>query len=212
MGANVVIASSNAERVQNAVRTLGERAQGHTLDLSDEQAIACFFKTIGEFDHLVFTAGDTLSLNELATADLQKARQVFELRYWAVVAAVKYGSPCIRSGGSIVLTTGSAAWRPQKGWVFAASVCGTIEALTRALAVELAPIRVNAVAPGVVRTDLWRNMSQDAREEFYRSVGEQVLVGRVGEVDDIAQSYLYLMQEGYSTGQTILVDGGSVLV
>ena len=128
------------------------------------------------------------------------------------MAAVKYANPRLRKGGSIVLTTGSAGRRPQKGWVFDASVCGSIEALTRALAVELAPIRVNAVCPGVVRTNLWRNISEEAREEFYRSVGSQLLVGRVGEVEDIAHAYLYLMQEGYSTGQTVIVDGGSVLV
>jgi NAD(P)-dependent dehydrogenase (short-subunit alcohol dehydrogenase family) len=78
--------------------------------------------------------------------------------------------------------------------------------------VELAPIRVNAVCPGVVRTDLWQKMSDEAREEFYQSVGGQMLVGRVGEVEDIAQTYLYLMQEGYSTGQTVVVDGGTMLV
>jgi NAD(P)-dependent dehydrogenase (short-subunit alcohol dehydrogenase family) len=212
MEADVVIASSNPERVRKAIATIGERAQGQALDLSDEQEIRRFFEKLGDFDHLVFTAGDTLQLNELAATDLQKARETFELRYWAAVAAVKYASPNLRKGGSIVLTTGSAGRRPQKGWVFAASLCGSIEALTRALAVELAPIRVNAVCPGVVRTNLWQNMSEPAREEFYRTVGQQMLVGRVGEVEDIAQAYLYLLQEGYSTGQTVVVDGGSILV
>src|ERR1700722_13094230 len=113
MGADVVIASSNPERVQRAVATIGERAQGHALDLSDEQGIRSCMEKIGDFDHLVFTAGDTLTLNERATTDLQKARQAFELRYWAVVAAVKYGSPRIRKGGSIVLTTGSAGRRSE---------------------------------------------------------------------------------------------------
>jgi NAD(P)-dependent dehydrogenase (short-subunit alcohol dehydrogenase family) len=127
-GAEIVIASSNPERVQNAVQKL-------------------------EGDHLVFTAGDSLHLHDLATTDLKQARRAFELRYWAALAAVKYGSGSIRNGGSIVLTTGVAGQRPHKGWVVAASVCGTIEALTRALALELAPIRVNAVSPGVVRTN-----------------------------------------------------------
>jgi len=125
---------------------------------------------------------------------------------------VKYGSPHLRKGGSIVLTTGSAGRRPQKGWVFASSLCGTVEALTRALAMELAPIRVNAVCPGVVRSNLWQNMSEEAREEFYRTVGNQLLTGRVGEVEDIAQAYLYLMREQYSSGQIVVVDGGSMLV
>jgi len=129
-----------------------------------------------------------------------------------VLAAVKYGSPRIRRGGSIVLTTGIAGQRPQKGWVIAASVCGTVEALTRALAVELAPIRVNAVSPGVVRTNLWQNMTMVEREQLYESVGNRLPVGRVGEPHDIAHAYLFLMQEGFSTGQVVVVDGGTALV
>jgi NAD(P)-dependent dehydrogenase (short-subunit alcohol dehydrogenase family) len=211
-GAKVVIASSNAERVQKAVESLGNNAQGHSVDLSDESAVETLFAKLGAFDHLVFTAGDGLRLHDLATTDLQQARGAFELRYWAALAAVKYGSKSIRKGGSIVLTTGIAGRRPRKGWVVVASVCGTIEALTRALAVELAPIRVNAVCPGVVRTNLWQNMAAAERERLYESVGSSLLVGRVGEAHDIAQAYLFLMQEEFSTGQTLVVDGGTALV
>ena len=214
LGAQIVIASSNAERVQKAVESLGNNGQGHTLDLSDEQAVETLFSKVGAFDHLVFTAGDSLHLQDLATTDLKQARRAFELRYWAALAAVKYGSKNIRKGGSIVLTTGVAGQRPHKGWVVAASVCGTIEALTRALALELAPIRVNAVSPGVVRTNLWQNMNMNSseREQFFESAGKSLPVGRVGEAHDIARAYLFLMKEGYATGQTVVVDGGAVLV
>jgi NAD(P)-dependent dehydrogenase (short-subunit alcohol dehydrogenase family) len=211
-GARAIIASSNADRVKQAVATLDGNAEGHALDLSNERDIQNFFQKIGDFDHLVFTAGDTLQLNELAATDLTKARHAFELRYWAALAAVKYASPHIRKDGSIVLTTGVAGRRPHKGWTVAASVCGTIEALTRALAVELAPIRVNAVSPGVVRTNLWQNMSVKDRDQLYDRVGKSLPVGRVGEAHDVAQAYVFLMQEGFSTGQTIVVDGGTVLV
>src|SRR5258706_620654 len=210
-GASVVIASSSAERVQKAVESVGGKAQGQALDVSDERTVATFFAKLGAFDHLVFTAGDSLHLHDLATTDLQQARRAFELRYWAVLAAVKYGSRNIRKGGSVVLTTGVAGQRPQKGWVIAASVCGTIDALTRALAVELAPIRVNAVSPGVVRTNLWQNMSSAEREQLFESVGRRLPVGRVGEAHDIAQAYLFLMKEEFATGQTVFVDGGTVL-
>ena len=211
-GATAIIASSNAERVKQAVATLDEKAEGYALDLSKEGDIHSFFQKIGDFDHLVFTAGDTLQLNELAATDLTEARHAFELRFWAALAAVKYASPHLRKDGSIVLTTGVAGQRPHKGWTVAASVCGTIEALTRALAVELAPIRVNAVCPGVVRTNLWQNMNADAREQLYESVGKSLLVGRVGEACEIARAYLFLIQEGYSTGQIVVLDGGAVLV
>jgi NAD(P)-dependent dehydrogenase (short-subunit alcohol dehydrogenase family) len=94
----------------------------------------------------------------------------------------------------------------------AASVCGTIEALTRALAIELAPIRVNAVSPGVVRTNLWQSMNAVDRESLYENVGKSLPVGRVGEAHDVAKAYLFLMEEGFATGQTVVVDGGTVLV
>jgi len=211
-GAKVVIASSSAERVQKAVESIGREVQGQVVDVSDQRAVATLFSRLGPFDHLVFTAGDSLHLHDLASTDLQQARHAFELRYWAALAAVKYASPHIRQGGSVVLTTGIAGQRPHKGWVIAASVCGTIEALTRALAIELAPIRVNAVSPGVVRTNLWQNMSAEEREQLYETVGKSLPVGRVGEASEIAQAYLFLLQEGFGTGQTIVVDGGAVLV
>ena len=210
-GARAIIASSNADRVEQALATLDGKAEGHTLDLSNERDIQTIFQKIGDFDHLVFTAGDTLQLNALMATDLTKARHAFELRYWAALAAVKYASPHIRQDGSIVLTTGVAGRRPRKGWTVAASICGTIEALTRALAVELAPIRVNAVCPGVVRTNLWNNMQEQDREAMYENASEHLLVGRVGEASEIARAYLFLMQQGYSTGQTIVVDGGAAL-
>jgi NAD(P)-dependent dehydrogenase (short-subunit alcohol dehydrogenase family) len=211
-GAKVVVVSSNAERLQKAIKSIGGEAEGQAVDVSDERAVETFFKKLGAFDHLVFTAGDSLSVQDFATTDLKQARRAFELRYWSALAAVKYGSPQIRKGGSIVLTTGVAGQRPHKGWVVAASVCGTIEALTRALAIELAPIRVNAVSPGVIRTNLWQNMDADQREQLYESVAKSLPVGRVGEAHDVAQAYLFLMREGFSTGQTVVVDGGTLLV
>jgi len=211
-GAEVVIVSSNAGRVQEAIQSIRGKARGQAVDVSDEKAVESFFTNLGVFDHLVFTAGDSLHLHRLADTDLKQARRAFELRYWSALATVKYGSSHIRKGGSIVLTTGIAGQRPQSGWVVAASVCGTIEALTRALAVELAPIRVNAVSPGVVRTNLWQGMSSAEREQLFESVGKSLPVGRVGEAHDIAQAFLFLMKEGFSTGQTVVVDGGTVLV
>jgi NAD(P)-dependent dehydrogenase (short-subunit alcohol dehydrogenase family) len=211
-GAKVVIASSSAERVQKAIASVGGEVEGHAVDLADERAVENFFEKLGRFDHLVYTAGDSLALHDLASTDLKKARHAFELRYWSALAAVKYGSPNIQKGGSIVMTTGIAGQRPHKGWVVAASVCGTIEALTRALAIELAPIRVNAVSPGVVRTELWQNMSAAEREQMYETVGNSLPVGRVGEPHDIAQAYVFLMHEGFATGQIVVVDGGTVLV
>jgi NAD(P)-dependent dehydrogenase (short-subunit alcohol dehydrogenase family) len=211
-GATVVIASSRQARIDAALATLPAGTQGHVLDLADGDATQALFARLGSFDHLVFTAGETLQLGSLATTDVDAARRFFALRYWGAYCAAKYGSSNIRKGGSIVFTSGIAGQRPQAGWALGASICAAMEGLTRALAVELAPIRVNIVSPGVVRTPLWANMAEADRKALYHETAERLPVGHVGDADEIAEAYLYLMRQGYSTGQVLVVDGGAVLV
>jgi NAD(P)-dependent dehydrogenase (short-subunit alcohol dehydrogenase family) len=211
-GATVVVASSRSQRVESALAMLQGKGKGEVVDLTDESQVGALFERIGAFDHLVYSAGETLHLETLDKMQIDQARGFVNLRFWGALTAVKYGSPHIRPGGSITLTSGVAALRPHKGWTVAASICGAMEALTRALAVELAPIRVNAVCPGVVKTELWGAMAESDRAAMYRDIGQKLPVGRVGEADDLARAYLYLMQESYSTGQVIVVDGGAVLV
>jgi NAD(P)-dependent dehydrogenase (short-subunit alcohol dehydrogenase family) len=211
-GAAVVIVSSRQARIDEALAALPANAEGRAVDLTDETAIKALFAGLGTFDHLVFTAGETLQLGLLAETDIAAARGFFDLRYWGAYMTAKYGSPNIRAGGSIVFTSGLAGARPHPGWSLGASICMAMEGLTRALAVELAPVRVNIVSPGVVKSPLWSTMSDAARDTFYQQAGERLLVGHVGAVDEIAQAYLYLMQQTYGTGQVLGVDGGGGLV
>jgi NAD(P)-dependent dehydrogenase (short-subunit alcohol dehydrogenase family) len=211
-GAAVVVASSRSQRVESALAALQGKAEGEVVDLADESQVRALFERLGAFDHLVYSAGETLYLETLYKMQIDQARGFANLRLWGAFMAAKYGGPHIQPGGSITLTNGVAALRPHKGWTVAASICGAMEALTRALAVELAPIRVNAVCPGVVKTELWAGMTESDRAAMYRDIGRKLPVGRVGEADDLAETYLYLMQEGYSTGQVIVVDGGGMLV
>ena len=210
LGAELVVASSNPDRIREVLAAL-PGAEGQAVDLTDEAAVRQFFDRIGAFDHLVFTAGESLQLGPLADTALNAARRFFELRYWGALTAAKYGAPHIRPGGSIVFTSGIAGARPQAGWALGASICAAMEGLTRALAVELAPLRVNIVSPGFVRTPLWRGMPEADREAMYAAAEAKLPVGRVGEAADIAQAYLFLMQQGFATGQTLIVDGGGVL-
>ena len=143
-GAIVVIASSRKARIDGALATLPAGTQGHVLDLADGEATQALFARLGSFDHLVFTAGETLQLGSLATTDVDAARRFFALRYWGAYCAAKYGSSSIREGGSIVFTSGIAGQRPRPGWSIASSICAAMEGLTRALAVELAPISLNS--------------------------------------------------------------------
>ncbi|MFJ9814809.1 SDR family oxidoreductase [Streptomyces sp. NPDC101151] len=211
-GAEVVVASRRQESVDAALKRLPDSAEGHVLDATDEASVRGFFERIGGFDHLVYTAGESLLLESLAETDLVRARRFLDTRLWGAYSAVKYGADSIREGGSVVLTTGTAGRRPMPGTTAAAALCGAMESLTRALALELAPVRVNVVSPGLVRTDLWRELPQVEREGLFRSSAESLPVGRVGEPADVAEAYLYLMRGGYSTGSVVLVDGGGALV
>jgi NAD(P)-dependent dehydrogenase (short-subunit alcohol dehydrogenase family) len=211
-GSSVVVVSSRAQSVANALATLGERAEGHAVDLTDEAAVQGLFERLGAFDHLVYTAGDSLQMGMLAETGIDAVRKAFEVRVFAAISAARCAVPHLRPGGSVVLTGGVASLRPLKGWTMAASVCGAMDAFTRALAVELAPVRVNLVSPGFVRTPLWDNIPQAQREAMYADVGAALPVGRLGEPQDIAHTYVYLMTNPYTTGQVVVVDGGGVLV
>ena len=211
-GASVIVASSKKGNVERALAELPANAEGHVLDITQESAVRDFFSTIGEFDHLAYTAGESLDLGEFATLHSERAHRFFEIRFWGAMAAAKYAVKRIRSTGSITLTSGIIGLRPQKRWVMAAAIMGALEAATRALAIELAPVRVNLVCAGLVRTELWRNMTEADRNSLFESAGKALPVGRVGEPEDLAESYLYLMHERFSTGAMIVVDGGGSLV
>lgn len=211
-GAAVIIVSSSKQRVDDALSQLPPGSEGYGVDLSAEDNIRQFFNQIGRFDHLVYTAGENISLGNMAETSPEDAKRFFNVRYWGAFAAVKYAADQINADGSIVLTGGIAGARPGKGWGVAASICCAMEGFTRAMAVELAPVRVNLVAPGVVKTNLWNSLPQADREGLYTNVGNMLPVGRVGEPEDIAPAYLYLMTQRYGTGQCLVVDGGNVLV
>lgn len=210
-GAEVTVASSRQSSVDRALTHLPPTAGGAVVNLNGSGRARAVFEELGEIDHMVFTAGESLALTPLDELDLEEARRFFGLRYFGALAAVQAATPYLRLGGSITLTSGTAAARGGPGWAVPASICGATEALTRSLAVELAPLRVNAVAPGLVRSPLWQGMDEGERELMYQQRGASIPAGRVGEVHDAASAYLYCMTQRWATGTVVLVDGGSVL-
>lgn len=211
-GAKIVIVSSNQQRIDAALAELPSDSEGYAVDLSKEQNIEDFFNKIGAFDHLVFSAGENLTLNAIAKTNIDQARDFFTLRFWAPFAAIKYGASSINAGGSISLTSGTASARPGAGWSVASAICGAMEGFVRAMAVELAPVRVNCVVPGVIKTPLWDSMPESDREGLYQYVSNAVLAKRVGEAEDVAEGFIYLMKQKHGTGQSLVIDGGTLLV
>jgi NAD(P)-dependent dehydrogenase (short-subunit alcohol dehydrogenase family) len=183
------------------------------LDVTDEASVERFFAGAGAFDHIAFTAGDWGGPRRgpLAELDISAAAQLFRVRYWGAVAVAKHGAKSIPPGGSLTLTNGMIAHRPAKGSAIATSMAGAIEHLTRALAVELSPVRVNCVCPGLIRTGVWDSIPEDKREAQLASMTKRQLIQRAGEPNEAAEAYLYLMRAGYTTGQVLHVEGGSAL-
>jgi NAD(P)-dependent dehydrogenase (short-subunit alcohol dehydrogenase family) len=210
-GAQLVIASSQKKHVDEAVSMLSG-AEGHVIDLSDIAAIEALFGKIGQFDHLAYTAGEALTVGPVTAVSAEAAKKRFDVRFWGAYFSAKFGAPNIRPGGSIVFTSGTAGRRPRPGWALAASGCSAIEGLTRGLAVDLAPIRVNLVCPGAVVTPLWDSLPEAAREQLFKHAAATLPVRHIADADEVSGAYTYLMKQTFSTGEIIVVDGGGVLV
>lgn len=210
-GAAVTIASTNADKLTSAATRLGG-AETVVLDITDEQAVAGYFASCGTFDHIVTTAGDwgKARRGPFVDMDLADAEALFRVRFWGAAILAKHGARTIPAGGSITLTSGMSAFRPQKGSVMATAMAGSIAHLTYGLAVELAPVRVNAVLPGGVATEIFRGLPEAMRAAEEARFQRQPLP-RIGEPDEVAEAYLYLMKGGYTTGQILQVDGGGAL-
>lgn len=210
-GAAVTIASSDQGRLSAALAGLPDGCDGAVVDTRSEASVAALFARVGELDHLVYTAGDGPDQRSLLDLSPQEARQPFEVRFWGAIAAVRHAAPRIKPGGSIVLTSGTIGVRPVPGAALAASGAAAIEGLARGLAVELAPIRVNAVRPGVIRTPAWDGIPEPQREAVFTALAGRALTGAIGEPDQIAATHLFLMENRFVTGTVLTVDGGFIL-
>jgi NAD(P)-dependent dehydrogenase (short-subunit alcohol dehydrogenase family) len=197
-GAVVIVASRNSDSVASALTELPDSASGRPVDASSSGEVEHFFAQTGEFDHLAYTAAGNLVSTTLSEYTPQKALDFLGLRLISAFDAVRFAVPHLSENGSITLTSGTAAFKGGEGWLLGATA-GAIGSATRSLAAELAPIRVNAVAPGVTRSPLWSQMPGTDREEMYEAAGSSLPLGRVGDVDDIAKAYIQLMDQDYAT-------------
>lgn len=164
-----------------------------------------FFKKVGNFDHL-FTPGASYTLGSITATD-ELAESSFTGKFWPQYYAVKYAIPFLSNSGSIVLMSGAFSQRPLKGGAAYGACNGAIESLGKALAVELAPIRVNVVSPGTIPRENEQNEKRLAAYEGYKSLS---LVQRSGYNDEIAHTVIYLMQNSFTTGNVLFPDGGYI--
>ncbi|HEY8949820.1 MAG TPA: SDR family oxidoreductase [Rhizomicrobium sp.] len=206
-GAKVTIASRNAQKIAEKAKSIG--ATGAILDVTEEANIAAFFKEHTGFDHIAFTAGDTdgLSMGLLKDLDLQQAANRFNTRFWGAVAVAKHGAIKLPPGGSFTFTNGMLAHRPMKGMPIVSASAMAAEGLALGLAVDLAPVRVNCVCPGLIETELFARYGE-ARHEMLKAMAQRQLIQRPGTPEEAAEAYLTCMRNTFMTGQILKIEGG----
>lgn len=210
-GGAPIVVSRRQSSVDRALADLPRGTAGTTVDLGNDRDLDRLAEEVGDIDHLVYTAGESLELTGLTDLTPEVITGFFQTRFVGAVSAVRAFTSRLRPGGSVTLTSGTAAWQPRFG-VLPVALCGAMNAVTTALAVELAPIRVNAVAPGLSRTPLWDALSEADRETLYEEESHRIPLGRVAEVEDVARAYVYCMEQVFSTGLVLTVEGGTLLV
>jgi len=206
-GAEVTIASRNAEKVKTAAVKLG--ATGIPADVTDDRSVADLFRSVGPADHVVVSAAQ-LRTGPFKTVAMEDVRATFEGKFWGAWRCARAAE--IRPGGSLTLVSGFLSIRPRPNSAIVSVANGALESLTRALALELAPIRVNCVSPGIIDTPIRAAMPEAARKEMLEKTAATLPVRRVGLGADVAQQILAFMTNGFMTGSIVYLDGGGLVI
>ena len=195
-GAQVTIASRSQEKLDRALDVSGTRMDCLCLDFTDDSAVEAFFASHRDWDHVVISAADT-RVGPLRELEFHLARAAMDSKFWGAYRVARFAD--IRPGGSLTLVSGYLSERPRKTSVLQGAINAAVDGLARGLALELAPVRVNSVSPGLVATPLWSSMELKRREQMYEAVANRLPVGRIGAPRDIARAVLFLAANGYAT-------------
>jgi NAD(P)-dependent dehydrogenase (short-subunit alcohol dehydrogenase family) len=206
-GAEVIIASRNADRLKAVAAKMGVTAI--PADVTSDESVASLFRACGAVDHVVVTAAQLRS-GPFKTVSMEDVRSTMEGKFWGAWRVAR--SAEIRAGGSLTLVSGYLSIRPRPSSAIVGAANGALESLTRGLALELAPVRVNCVSPGIIDTPIRAAMPEAARLDMLAKTADALPVGRVGVGEDIARQILALMTIGFATGSIVYIDGGALMV
>ena len=209
-GHRVTIVGRDPDRLKRALAELdGENVRGRTASTGDRAALDALFAELGDVDDLVITAPGTGAPGPLAELDLGTLEQAFNSKFSGLANAIQAALPHLAKNGSITLVSAASAQTALAGTAGLAAVNGAVETLVPTLALELAPVRVNCVSPGVIDTDWWdRVVPPEQRAAAMESFVAGTPAGRVGTPEDVADVIALLVRNGYMTGTVVPVDGG----
>jgi NAD(P)-dependent dehydrogenase (short-subunit alcohol dehydrogenase family) len=208
LGAEVVVTGRDEQRLRSALGELGDGAGGLRFDAAERDQLESFFGDAGRLDHLVLALGAAAGSGPIASLDLADLRAGFDGKFWPHVSALQVALPNIEPAGSVTFVSAGSAGAPYPGAAGLAAINGALEGMVPALAVELKPIRVNAVSPGVIDTPWWHGMPEEDRAAIFSQYGAASPIGRIGAPDDVAQAIISMISNGFVTGTVLTVDGG----
>jgi NAD(P)-dependent dehydrogenase (short-subunit alcohol dehydrogenase family) len=206
-GADVIIASRSAAKLDPIAERLN--AIAIPADVTSDDSVAGLFRAAGSVDHVVVTAAQ-LRTGPFKTVAMEDVRSTMESKLWGAWRVARAAQ--FRPGGSLTLVSGFLSVRPRPNSAIVAVANGALESLARALALELAPVRVNCVSPGIIDTPIRAAMPEEARRDMLAKTAASLPVGRVGLGDDIAQQILAFMRNGFATGSIVYLDGGALVI
>lgn len=205
-GADVIVASRSAAKLDPIAERLN--AIAIPTDVTDDKSVVDLFRSTGPVDHVVVTAAQLRS-GPFKTVPMEDVRSTFEGKFWGAWRVARAAE--FRAGGSLTLVSGFLSIRPRPNSAIVSAANAALESLSRALALELAPVRVNCVSPGIIDTPIRAAMPEAARKEMLAKTAASLPVGRVGEGEDVARQIVACMTNGFMTGSTIYLDGGALV-
>lgn len=211
-GAEVVVSARSQDKLDRAISGLNGAVSGHVVDLLKLETIEAFFDKIGPYDHLVTPAASGM-FAPLRDMDFPAAREILESKQWGQMQTVYHGIKQISEAGSITLFSGTVTQKPLPGSSMFAAVGAATEAAARVWGLELAPIRVNTIVPGIIDTPVWSGlMGEEAAKEALAGFAEALPVKRAGTSEDVAKAVAFLIDNGFVNGISLVVDGGHRLI
>ena len=208
-GAKVIVASRSADKVAHAVARLGAGASGVPVDATDAASIAHMWDQVGQVDHLVICAA-SIKAAGFRGASIEDAMASMDSKFWGPFRLIQQAK--IAQDGSILLFSGLASRRPSPVTGTLSAINAAVEAFGQALALELAPVRVNVICPGLVDTEYWDNVPAAIKEQIFTSTVAKLPTRRMGAAADIGLAAMGMLSNPYITGAVLLVDGGGALV
>ena len=206
LGAEATIASRSLEKIRTATGAIGAGAVGRAIDLTDDKSVADFFSGGTVWDHVVVT-GSQVKIAAVRDLPIETARQAFESKFWGFYRVARAAQ--IKPNGSLSVVAGFLATRPAAGRALMGAINGALESLVQGLALELKPVRVNAVSPAAVDTEMWHGMPEEARRAMFEKVQSTYPAGCIGQPEDIARQLLLMAGTSYATGTIVTLDGGA---